>query len=339
MSGDAGAETAGAPAPALATEPSAVAAELEGSQAAALGAPRAREDSAAATGAAATVAAAPAACSAAPARAPPLAAAEPAGLASAAPAAPAAAPPVQCFNLSMGEDSDEEGRDDAGGAALLATCAGSGEGGGLGGLTAPPAASVGTTSPVSSELAAEVRSRFRFLKSEDQKTVCRRECQMAQQREQALLRQMQQTIDRYNRALEVGRAIACGPAAEASQEDDEGALGLTPEIVARYEGRIQLLRGTMEALISEPTVTLPQLSALERAKGFVFTSYAKSASTVNRLTENTTEAWRVGTQEHGASASVAQVGSPAVPLMDGARAAWGSLASRFRGGGNPTQRQ
>merc|ERR1712037_281136 len=122
----------------------------------------------------------------------------------------------------------------------------------------------------------------------DQKTVCRRETQLAQKREEALLQQFQQTIDRYNHVLEVSRALTESARGEegsfAGNRDTEViSPGLSPELVVRYEERIQLLRGAVEQLLAEPSVSLPRLTPLEQAKGFVFSSYAQTARSANKL--------------------------------------------------------
>jgi len=163
------------------------------------------------------------------------------------------------------------------------------------------------------DLAAQTRERLRFLCPEDQKTVCRRECEIAHKREDDLLKRLQQTIDRYEHALEVCRAVDSGniPAATPppfqQQEPQREGPTLSPELASKYEERIRLLRGTIAALTAEPTVNLPKLTAAEQVKGFAFASYAQTAEVASRLASN--------------------------PAIGGAKNAISSWASRFRGGG------
>uniref|UniRef100_A0A7S1MIT3 Uncharacterized protein n=1 Tax=Alexandrium catenella TaxID=2925 RepID=A0A7S1MIT3_ALECA len=186
--------------------------------------------------------------------------------------------------------------------------------GGLGGLTAPSERSGAAAAPQEG-FAAEVRERFRFLNAEDQKTVCRLECQLATKREEALYKLADQTIEQYRRALEVNGAVVA-----SGQVGEEGeAMGLPPELVKRIEARMKLLRDTVMAVAAEPTVSLPQLTPLEQAQGFAFTSYAKTA----RVMSKAAEAFKGETQDSG--------GLTGQQLLGGARAAFGSLASRFRG--------
>eukprot|EP00418_Pyrodinium_bahamense_P066619 CAMPEP_0179086076 /NCGR_PEP_ID=MMETSP0796-20121207/39021_1 /TAXON_ID=73915 /ORGANISM="Pyrodinium bahamense, Strain pbaha01" /LENGTH=345 /DNA_ID=CAMNT_0020783531 /DNA_START=22 /DNA_END=1059 /DNA_ORIENTATION=+ len=275
----------------------------------------------------------------------------------------AAAALCQNFDMSKGDGSDEEptlGTANAGDSFEM-TLSGAhswprrASEGGLGGLTAPSSTQAGTASGVPEGLAAEVRERLRFLNAEDQKTVCRRECQLAQKREEALCRLAQQTIEQYSLALEVGRAVtelnaaaagaggdggeAAAAAAGSSAGDRAAASALPPELIERYEARMRLLHSVVAVLAAEPAVSLPQLSALEQAKGFAFTSYAQTARVVSRLKENTAEVLKASAQD---GASGGAQGAPQ-QLLGSARAAFGSLASRLRSragsgpGGDPAQ--
>jgi len=117
-------------------------------------------------------------------------------------------------------------------------------------------------------LADEVRRRFQWLSPDDQKTVVRLSCDRAQEREEALMRQLQQTIDAYSRALETGRATA-----GLGSQDGLGPE-LPREVAARYEERVSFLHGTIAALEAEPSTALPRLTAIERAKALTFKTYA-----------------------------------------------------------------
>lgn len=130
------------------------------------------------------------------------------------------------------------------------------------------------TSPCSAAETDLVREKYRWLCLEDQKTVCRRECQNALKREEALVKQLQQTAESYAQALEMCRSLG--------DPDGQGPV-LSPDLVAKYEDRMRLLRGTIAALQVEPCVSLPPLSKLESAKGFVFSSYAQTAQTTKVL--------------------------------------------------------
>lgn len=170
-----------------------------------------------------------------------------------------------------------------------------------------------------------VRERFKFLCAEDQKTVCRRECELALSREEALVRQIRQTIDSYSKALEVGHAIN---ASLCTEGDGADSPGLSPELAAKYADRIDILTRTLTTLTAEPVVTLPQLSVLDKAKGFAFASYANTALAVNKFKENTVRN-QSGPQE-------SRVGSLLdAGVIGGARATFGStfgaLASRLGG--------
>eukprot|EP00928_Gymnodinium_smaydae_P093945 TRINITY_DN7832_c0_g1_i1.p1 TRINITY_DN7832_c0_g1~~TRINITY_DN7832_c0_g1_i1.p1 ORF type:complete len:244 (+),score=58.13 TRINITY_DN7832_c0_g1_i1:55-786(+) len=162
------------------------------------------------------------------------------------------------------------------------------------------------------DLAWQVREKFRFLSPDDQKTVCRRECQVALRREEAAMQQLQQTIEAYVKALEISRAVDSGaiptapPPPGVSAEPPPGAV-LDPALATKYSERVRILRGGAASVDAVPVAALPKLTAVEEAKGLVFTSYASTAEAASRL-----------------------VGAPA---LDGARTAFSSLASRFRRGG------
>mmetsp|Transcript_97629 Transcript_97629/g.170475 ORF Transcript_97629/g.170475 Transcript_97629/m.170475 type:complete len:411 (+) Transcript_97629:60-1292(+) len=162
--------------------------------------------------------------------------------------------------------------------------------------------------PPDSELAQEVRRRFQWLNSKDQKTTVRRECYLAEKREAGLAAQLQRTIDVYVQALEMNRLAN-------TLDDGQGPI-LSAEAVIKYEERIEFLRGTIAVLEAEPAVSLPQLSALETTKGFVFDSYARTAQSVKHVGDQT-----------GMSEPVVNVASNAVT---GARAAFASLSSMVR---------
>lgn len=173
-------------------------------------------------------------------------------------------------------------------------------------------------------LAEAARERFRWLCAKDQKTVCRRECQLAQKREREMLLQLQKTIERYQHVLLICTTVASSRAANAGEGTSPSPHlpeGITPELLAKYEERIRYLQGVADSVMAEPPVSLPRLTVLEQAKGFAFVSYAKTAQVANKLKETTA----------GATA----------PALDGARSAFASLASRLRGeqaaGSRPSQ--
>lgn len=228
-------------------------------------------------------------------------------------------------HFDMAADSDDEGQED--------TCVG---GGGGSEHTLSPG-DAGTTAsstrdhdaqgsranpdarPKLDELALkeEVRGRLQFLSSEHQQTVCRQECEAAQKREEALLRQLQTTIDRYSHALEVSNAVvaavssgACtdSQVASAAFDGSSSPMGLTPEVAGGYQARIRLLQEVVSTVKAEPLVCLPRLTPLEQAKGLAFASFAKTAQAATKLKDN-----------------------PSVtPVLGGVQGAFASFTSRFR---------
>jgi len=191
----------------------------------------------------------------------------------------------------------------------------------------------------SEALAAEARERLQFLCPEDQKMVCRRECQLASKREEAVLMQARRTIEAYAHALQVGRAVAEAEAgAEAGAPEAEAPSphggGLSPELIAEYEDRMRIVREIMAALADEPAVSLPALSPVELAKGFVFKAYAQTACVVNKMKDNAAELASAAQEEQAQAQGQAQgaaQGQQQQPLLEGGRALLGSLASRLRG--------
>jgi len=164
------------------------------------------------------------------------------------------------------------------------------------------------------DLAFQIREKFRFLKPEDQKTVCRRECHNARKREDDVLQQLQKCIDRYMYAIEVSTAFDSRTLPHAAppplqEEANRKALAdgpaLPAEMKALYEERVKLLRGAQESLKAELNVPLPgpDMTPVEQAKGLAFSTYASAAEWSSKL-----------------------VGSPAV---DGARTAFTNFRSRF----------
>eukprot|EP00927_Polykrikos_kofoidii_P055120 TRINITY_DN4942_c0_g1_i2.p1 TRINITY_DN4942_c0_g1~~TRINITY_DN4942_c0_g1_i2.p1 ORF type:complete len:416 (+),score=90.00 TRINITY_DN4942_c0_g1_i2:64-1311(+) len=163
------------------------------------------------------------------------------------------------------------------------------------------------------DMAFQIREKLRFLSPDDQKTVCRRESQIAQKREAALLNQIVATMDRYAHALEVAKvvetgAMLAGDPANISIEleqarQDEGPV-LTQELARKCEDRVRLLRGTLAALAAEPPVVLPKLTVAELAKASVFAGYATTAEAASRFV--------------------------AAPAIGGARMVLSSFANRFR---------
>lgn len=125
----------------------------------------------------------------------------------------------------------------------------------------------------SEELASSVRASLSFLSVDDQKTVCRRQCHLARTEEEAAMRQLKRTIDQYMNALEVSRAVS-----QADPGSAENADILSKELRSKYEERVQFLRDLGTTLSTTHTLSLPQLTVLEQAKGLAFSSYAQVAS-------------------------------------------------------------
>lgn len=174
---------------------------------------------------------------------------------------------------------------------------------GPGGLEAGEA--VVTEAP--SDLAAQIRERFQYLSHKDQQTVCRRQCELAQKREEALKEQVRTAIGRFQYALQLSQVVEDTITPEEQVEEDLPKPAISPELAAKYEERICLLQSLLDALAAEPVVSLPKLTALEQAKGAWFASYAHTAVVARKL-GSTTNA--------GAS---------------GARAAFSSFTSRWGG--------
>eukprot|EP00435_Cladocopium_sp_Y103_P041137 s642_g11.t1 len=151
----------------------------------------------------------------------------------------------------------------------------------------------------------QIRERLQFLGIDDQKTVCRRECQIAQQQHDALQRQLQQTIDRYRRVVQLHGAMASKTASPAGESAE---CVVDEEVLQKYRERIELLEKMLFTLSSEATVSLPRLTPMERAKGFAFSSYANTAVAANKLKDGT------------------------APVLENARGALASFASRLRRG-------
>eukprot|EP00405_Crypthecodinium_cohnii_P048101 CAMPEP_0206571790 /NCGR_PEP_ID=MMETSP0325_2-20121206/27856_1 /ASSEMBLY_ACC=CAM_ASM_000347 /TAXON_ID=2866 /ORGANISM="Crypthecodinium cohnii, Strain Seligo" /LENGTH=479 /DNA_ID=CAMNT_0054075863 /DNA_START=93 /DNA_END=1532 /DNA_ORIENTATION=+ len=139
-------------------------------------------------------------------------------------------------------------------------------------------------------LAASVREKFQFMSKEDQQMLCRRHCELAQKREEAVLRQLQATIDRYTRALEVSRAVVRAVEKGATADANIAARlangprpGLAPELIEVYEARIRTLQEAMLAIRSEALVVLPRLTPFENAKGVAAAGVARTVAGFNKL--------------------------------------------------------
>lgn len=156
--------------------------------------------------------------------------------------------------------------------------------------------------------AANIRERLRFLGIGDQKIVCRRECQLARRDEEALLQQLLKTAEAYAAALEKARSIG--------EPADGGEPVISPELAARYEERIRLIRGTVAAVSAEPPASLPALSPVERVKGLALSSFGQTATAVKGIGDQT-----------GLSEPVAGAVSGA---FTGFRGAFARAASSFR---------
>lgn len=96
---------------------------------------------------------------------------------------------------------------------------------------------------------------------------------MASQQQDGLQRQLQQTVLRYRRVLEAQEAIR----KLGDELNDEAP---------KYLERIELLERLSGRLAHEPTVSLPRLTAMERAKGFAMSSYASTAVAASKLKES-----------------------------------------------------
>lgn len=125
-----------------------------------------------------------------------------------------------------------------------------------------------------------IRERLQFLGIDDQKIVCRRECQLARRDEEALLKQLLKTAEAYSAALEKVRSVG---------EQPDGGAGpvISPELAARYEERIRLIRGTVAAVSAEPPASLPKLTPVERAKGLALSSFSQTATVVKGVGDKT----------------------------------------------------
>lgn len=179
------------------------------------------------------------------------------------------------------------------------------------------------------DVAGQIRERFKFLCSRDQQTVCRRECEVAKQREEALVKQIQQTIEQFQYAVKVSSVVEGTIAEEergllfGSGQESAPRSVMSPDLVAKYEERIRLLQGFLAALGAEPTPSMPKLTALEQAKGAVFAGYAQTASVAFAgYAQTASVASRLGAQASSTTTSGAS----------GARAALSAFASRVRSG-------
>eukprot|EP00931_Biecheleriopsis_adriatica_P070880 TRINITY_DN4470_c0_g1_i4.p1 TRINITY_DN4470_c0_g1~~TRINITY_DN4470_c0_g1_i4.p1 ORF type:complete len:771 (-),score=188.69 TRINITY_DN4470_c0_g1_i4:114-2426(-) len=212
-------------------------------------------------------------------------------------------PSAQHFDLSAEDDEVPNAESEPG------TSPGSSFDSAFSNVGTSSAAAAVTDGPEAAALAADVRERLKFLCPDDQKTVCRRQCQLAQKEQEALQRQLQATIKRYTKAIETAKAVANCTEGRLLEE-----LGLGAEVISKYEERIAYLQSIGMALDAEPTVSLPRLTPLEQAKGFAFASYASTAVVANKLKEKT---------------------EGAAPVLQNARSAFASFASRlsFSGGG------
>mmetsp|Transcript_48060 Transcript_48060/g.112303 ORF Transcript_48060/g.112303 Transcript_48060/m.112303 type:complete len:361 (-) Transcript_48060:130-1212(-) len=161
--------------------------------------------------------------------------------------------------------------------------------------------------PPMDEDALEARRRMAWLGSDDQKTVCRRECELARRREEALMQQLNAVADYYLHVLELSDSLL-----SEGSEQEGGEKLLDPEVAARYQERVQLLRGTAAALATEPVVSLPKLTTVERMKGFTCAAYAHTATVAKQIGDNT-----------GAT-------DPVVKAASGAISAFGRLSARWR---------
>jgi len=164
----------------------------------------------------------------------------------------------------------------------------------------------------------DVREKFKFMSKEDQQTLCRRHCELAQKREEAMLRQLQATIDRYVRALEVSRAVSTaverGACADgdhvgvAISEGDQFQVGLTPDVSEKYQARVAMLQKAMLDIRSEPLVCLPRLTPLETAKGVAAAGVARTVAGLNKFKE----------------------GAGLAPALDSAKGFFSNFGSRIR---------
>jgi len=232
----------------------------------------------------------------------------PAASAVAAPTEPPAA--AQCFSLA--DDSDEEVEFSPSAEADVASASGGGASS-MSGEISRPRQDVDVEA-----MGRDVREKFKFMSKEDQQTLCRRHCELAQKREEAMLRQLQATIDRYVRALEISRAVSTaverGACADgdlvraAVSEGDQFQVGLTPDVSEKYQARVAMLQQAMLDIRSEPLVCLPRLTPLETAKGVAAAGVARTVAGLNKFKE----------------------GAGLAPALDGAKGFFSNFGSRIR---------
>lgn len=174
------------------------------------------------------------------------------------------------------------------------------------------------------DLMTSVRGRLELLSPEDRKTVTRRECEVSRRAEDNALLQLLKTAEAYETILEADRAVGA-PA------DGEGPI-LDDALRAQYEERVRLIRGALLALREMPSVSLPKLTAMERARGLACTAMVHTAQTMKQFNEDvqkpefrrTASATITGAQ----SATIAGAQSAAV----GAQVAAGAVRGKVTGG-------
>eukprot|EP00933_Yihiella_yeosuensis_P033296 TRINITY_DN27031_c1_g1_i1.p1 TRINITY_DN27031_c1_g1~~TRINITY_DN27031_c1_g1_i1.p1 ORF type:complete len:258 (+),score=68.66 TRINITY_DN27031_c1_g1_i1:42-776(+) len=177
-----------------------------------------------------------------------------------------------------------------------------------GSLPSGTAAVAAVEGPDGIQIGNEVRERFRWIKPHEQKTVCKLECERALSKQDALLKQLQLTVERYKTALEVANAVENSATRDPDQEEALEDVGISPELASKYEDRIDFLNSIAAALTAEPPVSLPRLTPLEQAKGVAFQSWSWGASSANKLKDS--------------------------PAVANAGAAFANFASRFKRGGS-----
>jgi len=171
--------------------------------------------------------------------------------------------------------------------------------------------------------------KFQWLCPADQKTVCRRSCQKAQEREAALVNQIQKTIAAYRHGIQVATYVG------GNEKDGLGPV-VDAQVLSKYEERIRLLRGTLAALEAEHTVTFPRLDMVEKTKGFIYNSYAQTAQVVKDIADSAGATQPVVRAVNNAKTAVMSLPSKLLGEVPGTGGATGGYTGESMGGvGSP----
>lgn len=137
----------------------------------------------------------------------------------------------------------------------------------------PPAESSSAARAETEEERRRSAEHMRWLNADDQKVVCRRTCEQALKCEEALKKRLEDCLFRYERALELCKAV----------KESSGSDPIPADLCEAYRCRIELIRGTLKALESEILVAPPGLGAAERAKSYVFEGYSRTAEGLKEI--------------------------------------------------------